>query len=194
MSHALESLPDADLLQLCKAGQQRAWEVLVRRYQRLIYTIPRRAGLGESHAADVFQTTFARLLENLDRMHDPSRLRAWLVTTARRETLHVLAMARRVVELAPVRDDGEATDPLDQFADPSPLPEELLSSLQDQDRLRRAVGRLDDQSRALVEMLFLTEEPVPYREIAARLQIAEGSIGPTRSRVLARLRVFLQEP
>jgi RNA polymerase sigma factor (sigma-70 family) len=194
MSHALESLPDAQLLQLCKDGQQRAWEVLVRRYQRLIYTIPRRAGLDESHAADVFQTTFVRLFENLDRMHDPSRLRAWLVTTARRETLHLLAMARRVVEVAPLRDDGGANDPLDQFADPSPLPEELLSSLQDQDRLRRAVDRLDDPSRALMAMLFLCDEPMPYREIAARLQIAEGSIGPTRARALARLRVLLQEP
>ena len=192
MSLALESLSDADLLQRCKDGHQPAWNVLVRRYQRLLYTIPRRAGLGEAHAADVFQITFTRLFESRDRLQDPSRLRAWLVTTARRETLGLLALAQRTVLLAPDREDGPASDPFDQIADPSPLPDELLADLQTQDLVRRAVDKLDDKSRALVELLFLQAEPLPYSQIAARLGIAEGSIGPTRSRVLAKLRAILQ--
>ena len=192
MSDALELLSDADLLQRCKDGQQTAWHVLVRRYQRLIYTIPRRAGLGEDEAADVFQNTFTRLFENRDRLQDPSRLRAWLVTTARRETLGLLALAQRMVVLAPDREDGPASDPFDQIADPSPMPDELLADLQTQDLVRRAVDRLDDKSRALVELMFLRDDALPYSQIAARLGIAEGSIGPTRARVLAKLRAILE--
>lgn len=191
MSNALELLSDADLLHCCREGQQAAWHVLVRRYQRLIYTIPRRAGLGEDHAADVFQSTFARLFESRDRIHDPSRLRAWLVTTARRETLSLLTLAQRTVLLAPDREDGPASDPFDQIADTAPLPEELLADLQTQDLVRRAVDQLDSKSRALVELLFLQAEPLAYEQIATRLGIAEGSIGPTRSRVLAKLRAIL---
>ncbi len=193
MSHALESLSDADLLQCCKDGRQAGWNVLVRRYQRLVYTIPRRAGLGEDQAADVFQNTFTRLFENRDRLQDPSRLRAWLVTTARRETLGVLALARRTVSLAPQGSDGAASDPFDLIADASPLPDELLADLQDQDLVRRAIDKLDDKSRALVELLFLRAEPLPYGQIAARLGMAEGSVGPSRARVLGKLRAILQD-
>src|SRR3954469_100969 len=74
-------LSDAALLRACRGGDQDAWTTLVNRYQRLIYTIPRRAGLDEQAAADVFQRVFASLVEHLDTLTDPDRLRAWLVTT-----------------------------------------------------------------------------------------------------------------
>jgi RNA polymerase sigma factor (sigma-70 family) len=58
--------------------------------------------------------------------------------------------------------------------------------------MRRAVERLEPRQRQLVELLFLQEEALPYSEIAARLGIAEGSIGPTRARVLAKLRTLME--
>jgi RNA polymerase sigma factor (sigma-70 family) len=85
-----DDLSDAELAAECRAGRAAAWATLVRRFQRLIYTIPRRAGLGDAEAADIFQTSFARLHENIGRIDDLSRVRAWLVTTARRETLRRL--------------------------------------------------------------------------------------------------------
>lgn len=184
---------DAELLADCRAGRQAAWSTLVRRYQRLIYTVPRRAGLSDDSAADVFQATFARLLEHLDRIDDPSRVRAWLVTTARRETLRLLEQQQRRVELQPVAsaEGDDAEDPLDRLPSADPLPEALLSELQQHDRLRRAVDALDPRSRQFVELVFLQDETPPYSEIAERLGIAEGSIGPTRARCLAKLRDIL---
>lgn len=191
-----DDLDDEALLAQCRAGRQAAWSTLVRRYQRLVYTVPRRAGLDDGAAADVFQTTFARLVEHLDRIEDAARVRAWLVTTAKRESLRLLEQARRVVDLAPAggrdeADDG-GEDPLDRLPADDPLPEELLSELQQHDRLRRAVDRLEPRARAFVELVFLHEPPLTYAEIAARLGIAEGSIGPTRARCLAKLRTLLE--
>lgn len=188
--------PDDELLRGCRDGRADAWSTLVRRYQRLVYTVPRRAGLADEAAADVFQTTFARLLEHLHRIDDASRVRAWLVTTARRETLRLLEQAGRQVSAdAPVGGDDEGGDGgeglLARLPDPAPLPDALLSQLQQHDRLRQAVDRLDPRSRQFVELLFLQDEPLPYSEIASRLGIAEGSIGPTRARVLAKLRALL---
>jgi RNA polymerase sigma factor (sigma-70 family) len=187
-----EELSDQDLVRECLAGRQAAWSTLVRRFQRLIYTVPRRAGLSDDEAADVFQMTFVRLHEHLARIDDPARLKAWLVTTAKRETLRHLQLASRKVSLPTPGDDGDE-DPMDQLADPSPLPESLLADLQQHDLLRQAVDRLDPRSRQFVELLFLQDEPLPYQEIASRLQIAEGSIGPTRARVLEKLRTLLKK-
>lgn len=179
----------------CRAGREAAWSTLVRRYQRLVYTVPRRAGLAAEAAADVFQATFARLFEHLPRIEDTSRVRAWLVTTARRETLRVLELQARVVDLAIAptgeEDNPDGVDAFDQLPATEPLPEALLADLQDLDRLRSAVDRLEPRQRQFVELLFLQDEPLPYAEIAARLGIAEGSIGPTRARVLAKLRDLL---
>jgi RNA polymerase sigma factor (sigma-70 family) len=190
----VDQTADEELLARCKAGQSAAWSTLVRRYQRLIYTIPLRAGLGEEAAADVFQITFSRLFENLDRIQDASRVRAWLVTTAKRESLALVEQQRRRAEEALETDpDDPDSDLLAQLPDPSPVAEEQLADLQDQDRLRRAVDRLDPRSRQFVELAFLQDEPLSYGELASRLGIAEGSIGPTRVRCLEKLRRLLAE-
>ncbi len=194
MNTELEALSDADLLAACRDGRQAAWAALVRRYQRLVYTVPRRAGLGEAQAADVFQFAFARLFEHLHRIAEPSRVQAWLVTTAKRETLRLINESRRFVDLVPAGDaDDAAEHPLERLPDESPLPEALLDDLQQQDRVRRAVERLDPKSRLFCELLFLQEDPLPYGEIAARLGMAEGSIGPTRARCLEKLRKLLRD-
>ncbi|MCW5636227.1 MAG: sigma-70 family RNA polymerase sigma factor [Rubrivivax sp.] len=190
-----DALEDAALVEQCRQGREAAWSTLVRRYQRLVYTVPRRAGLGEDAAADVFQATFARLFEHLHRIDDAARVRAWLVTTAKRETLRQLERQARVVDLAgaaaPGGADAEDGDFFDRLPAADPLPEALLADVQELDALRRAVERLEPRQRQLVELLFLHDEPLPYAQIAVRLGIAEGSIGPTRARVLARLRALM---
>jgi RNA polymerase sigma factor (sigma-70 family) len=189
-----EEPSDSELVARCRAGQQAAWNMLVRRYERLIYTVPRRAGLSQEASADVFQVVFSRLFEHLDTLDEPSRVRSWLVTTAKRESLRVLSLSQRVVDLAPAAvDQDDDIDPLDRLASDLPLPEELLADLQQQALLLRALAQLDERSRRLVELLFLQDEPLPYAEVAARLGIAEGSIGPTRVRCLDKLRVILRK-
>lgn len=177
---------DAELVRRCQEGEEAAWRQLVRRYERLVYTVPRRAGLTPEQAADVFQAVFSRLFNALDRLEDGARVRAWLVTTARRETLRLLEDAG-----PPLVADGEEV--LAGLADDGPLPEQLLDALQRQDCVRRAVARLDDKSRRFVELVFLQDEPPSYEEISATLGIPQGSIGPTRARCLAKLRALLDE-
>jgi RNA polymerase sigma factor (sigma-70 family) len=188
-----EDLTDDELLQQCRAGRQAAWSTLVRRFQRLVYTVAHRAGLSEAAADDVFQETFSRFLAHLDRIEDGTRIRAWLVTTAKRQTLDALAAQQRLADRVQAA-TGEADDPVEQVPDTQPLPEALLSELQQHHRVRAAVDRLDPRSRQFIELVFLQDEPVPYSEVARRLGIPEGSIGPTRARCLAKLRALLGEP
>jgi len=184
---------DDELIQRCRRGEQAAWSTLVRRYQRLVYTVPRRAGLSEDQAADVFQFAFERLHAHIESLTDGARVRAWLVTTAKRESLRLLQEARRFVTPAGPAHDGDDDDPLALLPDPAPLQDEQLSALQESSRLREAVDRLDPKSRQFIELLFLQEEPLAYSDIAQRLGIPEGSIGPTRARCLAKLRKLFTE-
>lgn len=180
---------DAALVARCRAGDATAWRDLVLRHQRLVDAIARRAGLDPASAADVFQEVFARLLRQIHALREPHRLRAWIVTTAKRETLHRCARARREVSLDALGDgDADGSAPLDRLADDGPLPDQLLDDLQQLDRLHVAFERLDERCRALIGALYREDPPPPYEELAARLSMPVGSVGPTRSRCLDRLR------
>ena len=74
---------DEALLQACRGGDASAWEALIARYQRLIYSICHQTGLNPEQSADVFQIVFAALVQQLDRIEQPALLGAWIATTAR---------------------------------------------------------------------------------------------------------------
>lgn len=173
---------DAALIAGCRRGDSSAWETLVRRYQRLIYSIPMRAGLGEEAAADVFQHVWAMLFQKLHTLEHPERVGAWLATTARREAWRA---GRRARGGGSSRDDETA---MAGIADDAPLPDELVERLEAQNSVRVAVDALDERCRELLNLLFFRAEPPPYSDIAARLGVAEGTIGPARARCLERLR------
>jgi len=176
---------DEQLLAACRRGDEGAWEALVLRYQRLIYAIPRRAGLDEDAAAEIFQDVFTALLESIETIEQPSRLQAWLVTTAKRKTWRTIGRARALRPFA--AEEGEGEDEVYGLADEGLLPDEALTRLEEQHLVRAALGELGERCRTLLQMLFYAAEAPPYSEIAAALGTSEGSIGPTRARCLKKL-------
>src|SRR5687768_754004 len=86
---------DPDLIQACRAGDARAWERLLDKYERLVFSISLSYGLTTDDAADVTQITFTILLQNLDTLPEGIRLAPWLATVARRHTWRFLARNRR---------------------------------------------------------------------------------------------------
>ena len=169
----------------CRRGDQLAWERLIRRYQRLIYAIPLRAGLDEDHAAEIFQDVFTTLFEKLNDIEQPEKLQAWLVTTTRRKTLHEISKAQ--VRRQSYVNIDEPPNVATLIRDEAPLPDQQLLILEEQQRIRTAVSSLDERCKALLEMLFYVGEPPSYADIATFLGVPEGSIGPTRARCLAKL-------
>lgn len=185
---------DGELVARCRTGDSGAWRALVLRYQRLVYAIVRRAGLDEHAAADVFQTVFSRLVSALPTLKFPDRLRAWIVTTAKRETLLLLHRSRRTVSISGAGEGPGEHCTIDQLADDALLPEQQLEELQQLHLLKLALDRLDRRCNALLSMLFADDhERVPYDQISMRLDMPPGSIGPTRARCLAKLRALLDE-
>jgi RNA polymerase sigma factor (sigma-70 family) len=181
---------DSELITACRRQDSQAWEILVNRYQRMVYTIPRRAGLSEDGAADVFQRVFTILVERIDRIEQPERIAAWLATTARRETWRISKRERSTQSFGQSGDDDEAVfDP----EDPSALPDELVEQIEQQQLVRIAFQELDERCQQLLTVLFYEHEPPSYADLAQSLGISEGSIGPTRARCLQKLRKLLDD-
>ncbi len=178
---------DSVLVARCIAGDGGAWTTLVHRYKRLVYAVARRARLEDAAVADVFQTVFARLIEHLPHLRQPERLHAWIVTTAKREAVLQAQRSQRTVSLT--RPDDDESSP-DEPADESLLPDVALIELQEANLVRNALDRLDGRCRDLLLLLFRDDDS-PYEEVSQRMGMPIGSIGPTRSRCLEKIRALL---
>lgn len=176
-----------ELMARIRKGDEAAWNALTEQYTGLLWSIARGLRLSQADAADAVQTTWLRLVENLDGLRDPERVGSWLATSMRRECYDVLRRASRVQVGSPVG-VGEwagVADPAD------PLDVALLRDERDA-ALWRAVGRLKPHCRRLLRTL-VADPPPSYAEAAAALEIPLGSIGPTRQRCLSCLRELLAE-
>jgi RNA polymerase sigma factor (sigma-70 family) len=172
-----------DLPTLVKASIDRdedAWDELVRRFAGLVAFVIRHYRLSTADTQDVSQLVWLRLVEHLGQIREPSALPGWLATTARHECERYLRVNGRSV----------ATDPMTmRFADRPDGPEvdELMLAAERRQVLLNGLGELTAQHRELLLMLT-ADPPYSYAEISRILGIPIGSIGPTRSRVLDKLR------
>ncbi len=181
-----QGLTDQQLIERCRQGHQDAWEEVLARYQRLVYSVPLNYGLSREDAADISQLTFTTLVQHLDRLRSDSNLAGWLTTVARRHTFHHLRKRKR--EFLGDEADIAESEIMTNLAAPDTTGHWERVAWLDQ-----GLNLLDKRCRELLLMLYFAEEPPSYDEVAARLGLAVGSIGPIRGRCLERLRNILQE-
>jgi RNA polymerase sigma factor (sigma-70 family) len=178
--------PDDRLVDACRQGDDRAWQALVDKYKNLIFAIPFRYGAQHDDAADIFQAVWVDLYAELPRLRNIDGLRSWLITVTAR---HSLRWKRRRGNRGEVELDDEYAASLDEDV---PLPSEELESAEQRQLVREAVFSLSERCRGMVDMLFLTDPPIPYNEVAAHFGLASGSIGFIRARCLQKLRKALE--
>ncbi len=169
-----------DLVGRAAGGDAAAWDLLVGRYENLLWSVARAHRLDTADAADVVQTTWLRLLENLGRIQEPERISGWLITTSRRECLRLLRRAGREIL------DDLVVDLVDEVTPP------VETALLQQERdavLWRCFGQLPERCQRLLRVLMAAEPPA-YTEVSEALGLPVGAIGPTRMRCLNKLRAL----
>lgn len=175
---------DVELLEACRRGDEAAWNLLVERFQRLVVAIPRRAGLSEELAAEVFQEVFLTLFEKMDEIEQPERLRAWLVTTAKFKTWRIVSKEK--ISYKSVNQDDDETD-FYEIPDAAPLAEDVLIELEEQHLVRTAIANLDERCRKILTMLYLHDPAASYADVAKNVNVSETSISPLRARCLKKM-------
>jgi RNA polymerase sigma factor (sigma-70 family) len=180
---------DAELLRACRSGDETSWDALVDRYQRLVFTVARRAGLGEAQAADILQEVFLTLFEKLDEIKQPEKIRSWIVTTAKFKTWG--AIRREKGFYSPETEESMNLE-MANLPDGSPLADEVLIELEEQHLIRTALKELEERCRTILSMIYLRETAASYADVAAAIGVGETSISPLRTRCLQKLAKVLQ--
>lgn len=176
----------------CLRGDAHAWEQLVNQYARLVHSVPVRHGLAPDEVEDVAQDVFLALAKSLHQIENPDALPGWLMTTARRLSWRAVQKGRRE---APVEDDALSafaeSRSTDAHVTQMPTIAQLQHGWERQEILAQGFQRLGERCRDLLSMLFLQPAEPSYDEISQVLGISKGSIGPTRTRCLEKLREIL---
>lgn len=176
---AAAARPIAGLVAEVRAGEPGAEEALFRLAQPVIMAVARRHGLGQD--AELVQVTWLRARRRLDTIDDDAKFLAWLRTVARNQAIEIIRRHQR--EQRRVRTGLPA-----ELVDPHPFPEPGVDLIRGDDVawVRRALEGLSLDDRRLVDLLF--DGDLSYQEIAEATDRPIGSIGPTRRRILTRLR------
>jgi RNA polymerase sigma factor (sigma-70 family) len=188
LSAKISAVPDpretTKLVRAATQGDQTAWDALVRQNAGLVWSIGRRFGLSPADNADVAQTVWLILVQNLGKLREPDYFTRWLVTITQRECLRLLNRRGREVPQdlsATLEDTADIVQP--------PVDHWLLARERDV-KVRAAFEALPERCRELLRLL-LRDPPPSYRDVAAQLQTSVGYIGPTRGRCLTLLRQSL---
>jgi RNA polymerase sigma factor (sigma-70 family) len=185
-----QSWSDARLIGACLEGDVEAWSELLDRYAGLVYSVALNVGLTNDDAADVLQNVSMIMLDHLSDLRSAERISAWLITVTRREAVRIMKRnaARNAGALpCPIEDAVQIEDP-----DAANMAGRLVA-LQDQQYVRQAMAKLPPRCRQVIELLFCSDPPATYAEVAAKLGIPTGSVGPTRARCLEKLRKILND-
>lgn len=170
----------AVLLRRAEAGDEQAWRELVDRHAPVVWGVSRAFSANTADAEDVCQATWLLLAEHLGRLRDPGALSAWLVTTARRESLRLHRARRRE---SPVGLDSDVLGTAGPVADPE---HEVLRRWTSS-RLARSFAELPQRCQQLLRVLAVAPE-ASYAQVSEALGWPRGTIGPKKSRCLAQLR------
>lgn len=169
-------LSDALLAQQTLEGDQRAFEVLVRRYSTPLFNFICHFLGDYDQACDVLQQVFLRFYTSLPNLDTTDPFKSWLFQVARNCCVDELRRRRRYAihfsQLETEGSDGE-TSFLNEMLDPGPLPEELVERHDLQMLLQKAIQSLPPKFRAVVVLRYVSQ--LSFSEIGKMLSMPEAT-------------------
>jgi RNA polymerase sigma-70 factor (ECF subfamily) len=196
---------DAQLVALAKTGDPVAFEDLVHRHERAVYSLARRILPNEQDAEDVTQQAFLNALEHLAGFREEASFKTWLLRIATHAALKVIRK-RKGLDFVSLEEATEASEHLDSIPHPEYIadwrqsPEQLVARNETRRLLDEALVQLDEKHRLVfllrdvegmsvketADTLGLSDSNVKVRLLRARLQLREHltrTLGDPQTRI-----------
>ncbi len=161
--------PDT-LIERCLAGDQSAWETIVRQHWRKVFNVAYKFVGKHDEAEDLAQDIFLKIFKSLNTFDRRANFQTWLISISRNLCIDYYRSSKK--ERRTIDRDINADDLSPAAAGPGPL-----AALELQDLavlLRMALQGLPSSLRTAVLLRDLQE--LSYQEIAERLQLPEGTV------------------
>jgi RNA polymerase sigma factor (sigma-70 family) len=184
-SSAYKSATDPELARMCLQGDSMAWETLLVRYRRLMYSIPAQFRFQPEDCDEVYQTVSLTLYTQLHAVQDIAKLHSWIRRTTLNLCLKLVKQNRKHLGTEDAESAEEVLDPAD--FEKNAIEADLLH------HICETVASMPKRCRLLLEMLFLQPVAASFEEVAQAVGLSVDAISPERARCLGRLVGMMQE-
>ena len=149
-------LGDAELLALCRQGDEQAFETIYNRYRLPLFSYLHRLLPGRADVVDdLFQQTWVKATQNLNRYTDQQRFLAWLCRIAHNLVMDFFRSRKYF---------GDEEVP-ESYAASDPAPDEAIAREQREKALVEAIRKLPPEQR---EIIALRAQGIAFKDIAAQ--------------------------
>ncbi|MFN8286903.1 MAG: sigma-70 family RNA polymerase sigma factor [Chitinophagales bacterium] len=180
---------DKELLELFHSGgKERAFTLLIEKYQEKVYYHIRRMVKDHDDAHDVMQNTFIKVWKGLENFRAESQLFTWVYRIATNETITFLnAKNKRVI----ISFDGSDNDDEEGYSPASYIKGESHQVDGDdiQARLQKAIELLPEKQRIVFNMRYYDE--MPYEQMSEVLGTSEGALKASYHHAAQKIEKFL---
>jgi RNA polymerase sigma-70 factor (ECF subfamily) len=159
-----------ELIERCLAGDQHAWEQIVRLHWRKVFNVAYKFVGKHDEAEDLTQDIFLKIFKSLSSFDRRANFQTWLISVSRNLCIDHYRSVRK--ERETIDRDVDPGDLMPVSAEVSPY-----AQLEHRDRvsmLREAMTALPETLRTAVLLRDIQE--LTYQEIADRLTLPEGTV------------------
>ena len=182
------NLSERHLIEKCKQGDRKAFDTLIRNYEKRVYNLAYRLSGHYDEANDISLDAFIRVFQALKLFRGEANFSTWLFRIVTNVYLDRRKRTRNKQHLSLEEYiELEENSVARQVEDPAPTPDMRAEASERHDILQQAIDKLPDYQRAMI-VLYHTEG-LSYEEIAEVLALP---IGTVKSR-LNRARLTLRE-
>ena len=182
-----QAATDIDLVRSAKQGEMAAFEELVRRHTRRVFSIARHITRSHQEAEEVSQETFLNAFLHLSAFGEKSQFATWLTRIAVNAALVNVARSNRVKRTFAEDPQWETRSAPEEVSDWRENPEQLYSQSQLRQLLEQALEELPEAYSTIFLLRDIQE--LSILETAAALQLRV----PTVKTRLRRARLQLRE-
>lgn len=182
------NLSDDELIALTLSGRRKAFESIVRRYQKLVYNVIFQMIQNHESAADLTQETFLRAYRGLAGFYGKSHFKPWLLKIASNTTINQIRSSRSKYQqsLDELLEDTPQSEPRSAIS----VEEEVELNLS-QSSLQKVLCKLSTRQRHV--FLLRYQHDLPYADIALITEESEATIKSLLFRAREKLRKLLSE-
>jgi RNA polymerase sigma factor (sigma-70 family) len=172
----MTALSDASLAKQALGGDQRAFEIMVHRYNTPLFNFICHFLGDYDQACDVLQQVFMRFFTSLPKLGTSDPFKPWLFQVARNCCVDELRRRRRyAIQFSQLESENDENDIsfLNEIPDTSPLPEDLAERHDLQQVLGQAIQSLPPKFRAVVVLRYTSQ--LSFAEIGHTLNMPEAT-------------------
>lgn len=181
---------DTELILLCQQGNRQAIEALVKRYQRIVFSMLYQLAPDWQDISDLAQEVFIRVYRYIGSLRNPKTFRSWLNQIVLNLFYDELRKRPRRIATISMDKTNDDDDQIREFPDLNLGPDEVVLNKELAEFIRKAMDELPEQFRIVIVLREL--QGLSYEEISESLGCELGTVKSRIARARARLQTMLK--